>query len=116
MRSSVSPGIPWAPTPPHAGGAPSGQSRHPDPLAPLYPAPAFGEAAGGLISILQGRANAGLWFVIVWVPGLLFLGLIVGVAWWLARRAGIHRPRGGGRGLQPPPSLPGEAAASDTWR
>jgi hypothetical protein len=80
------------------------------------PATTFDEAAASLISILQGLANAGIWFVIVWVPVLLILGVLVGVTWRVARRAGIRRPGSGGRGLPPPPSLPGEAAATDTWR
>ena len=80
------------------------------------PATTFDEAAASLISILQGLANAGIWFVIVWVPVLLILGLLVAVVWWLARRVGVRRPGGGGRGLQPPPTVPAEATATDTWR
>jgi hypothetical protein len=80
------------------------------------PATTIDEAAASLISIFQGLANAAIWLVIVWVPVLLVLGLIAGVAWWLARRLGIRRPRSGGPGVPPAPSLPGEAAITDTWR
>ena len=37
------------------------------------------EAAASLISILQGLATAGIWFLIVWVPILLVLGVLVAV-------------------------------------
>jgi hypothetical protein len=78
------------------------------------PATTVDEAAASLISILQGLANAGIWLVIVWVPVLLAIGLLGGIALWAGRRVGIRRPRSGGGNL--PPSLPGEAAATDTWR
>lgn len=73
------------------------------------PATAVDEATASLISILQAVATAGIWFLIVWLPILLILGLVAGAALWLARRTGIGR--GGGRGL-PPPSLPGEPVAT----
>jgi hypothetical protein len=80
------------------------------------PATTIDEAAASLISIFQGLANAGIWLIIVWVPVLLVLGLIAGAAWWLARRLGIRRPRSGGPGVAPPPTIPGDAAVTDTWR
>jgi hypothetical protein len=66
------------------------------------------EAAASLISILQALATAGIWFLIVWLPILLILGLVGGTGVWLARRAGLGRR--GGPGLPPPPPLPGEPA------
>jgi hypothetical protein len=74
------------------------------------PATAVDEATASLISIVQALATAGIWFLIVWLPVLLVLGLVGGAAVWLARRAGIGR--GGGRGLPPPPTLPGEPVAT----
>jgi len=67
------------------------------------PATAVDQAAASLISILQALATAGIWFLIVWLPILLVLGLIVGVGAWAARRAGIGRRGDPG---PPPPSLP----------
>jgi hypothetical protein len=75
------------------------------------PATTVDEATASLISILQALATAGIWFLIVWLPLLLVLGLVGGAGVWLARRAGIGR--GGGRGLPPPPTLPGEPVATE---
>ena len=77
------------------------------------PATTVDEAAASLISIAQALATAGIWFLIVWLPVLLVLGLVVAVFVWLGRRAGLGRRLGGG-GLPPAPPLPG--AAADTWR
>ncbi|MEX1169720.1 MAG: DUF4349 domain-containing protein [Chloroflexota bacterium] len=71
------------------------------------PATTVDEAAASLISILQGVASAGIWFLIVWLPILLVLGLLTALGVWFARRMGLRRP-GGGPGLPPPPPLPGE--------
>jgi len=68
------------------------------------PAAAVDEAAASMISILQAVATAGIWFVIVWLPILLVLGLVGGIGLWLARRAGIGRR--GDPGIMPPPPLP----------
>jgi hypothetical protein len=76
------------------------------------PAATVDEAAASLISILQGLATAGIWFVIVWVPILLVLGTLVAVGVWVARRLGLGRRRGD-PGLPPPPPLPGEPLASE---
>jgi hypothetical protein len=76
------------------------------------PATAVDEAAASLISILQAVATAGIWFLIVWLPILLVLGLVAGLAVWLTRRAGIGRR--GGPGLPPPPSLPGEPVTTQS--
>lgn len=75
------------------------------------PATTVDEASASLISIVQGLANAGIWFLIVWVPVLLVIGLVGGLGVWFARRLGLgRRPDGGG--LLPP--SPGVAA--DTWQ
>jgi hypothetical protein len=70
------------------------------------PAGTVDEAAASLISILQAVATAGIWFLIVWLPILLVLGLVGGTGLWLARRAGGGRRRG--PDLPPSPPLPGE--------
>jgi Domain of unknown function (DUF4349) len=72
------------------------------------PATAVDEAAASLISILQAVATAGIWFLIVWLPILLVLGMVAGIGAWLARRAGIGRR--GGPGMTPPPSIPAAPA------
>ena len=77
------------------------------------PATTVDEATASLLSIAQDLANAGIWFLIVWVPVLLVIGLITGLAVWFARRLGIGRRRGGSN-LMPPPQAPG--AVADTWR
>ncbi|MDO8485099.1 MAG: DUF4349 domain-containing protein [Candidatus Limnocylindrales bacterium] len=78
------------------------------------PATTVDEAAASLISILQALASAGIWFLIVWLPILLVLGLIAALGVWLARRAGLGRRRAG-RGLLPPAPPPlSEAVASDS--
>jgi hypothetical protein len=80
------------------------------------PATTVDEASASLISIVQELANAGIWFLIVWVPVLLMLGLVGGTGVWLARRAGLGRRRDGGSGYPPAPPLPGQAGAADGWR
>ncbi len=67
------------------------------------------EAAASMISILQSLAGAGIWFVIVWLPILVVLGLAAGVSIWVFRRVG---PVGRNRGLLPPAPPPSEPAAS----
>ncbi len=76
------------------------------------PATTVDEAAASLISILQGLATAGIWFLIVWVPILVVLGVLVAVGLWLAKRLGLGRRRVD-PGLPPPPPLPGAPLASD---
>jgi len=71
------------------------------------PATTVDEATASLISIIQGLANAGIWFLIVWVPVLLALALAIGLGIWLARRLGLGRR---------PPSIPGQASPADGWR
>jgi hypothetical protein len=74
------------------------------------PATTVDEAAASLISILQGLASAGIWFLIVWLPILLVLGLLTALGVWLVRRLGLRRPRGAT--LPPPPPLPGGPLAT----
>jgi hypothetical protein len=57
------------------------------------------EAAASMVSVLQGLATAGIWFLIVWLPILLVVGAFTLLIVWIARRYG-----GGGRaaGGEPP--------------
>jgi hypothetical protein len=73
------------------------------------PATTVDEAAASLISILQGLASAGIWFLIVWLPILLVLGVLTALSVWLARRLGLRRPRGA---TLPPPPLSGGPLAT----
>jgi hypothetical protein len=75
------------------------------------PAVVVDEAAASLISVLQGLATAGIWFLIVWVPVLLVIGVLVGIGMSVARRLGLGRRRD--RDLPPPPPLPGAPLASE---
>jgi len=54
------------------------------------PANEVDRAAATLVGLGQGVANATIWFVIVLLPLALVLGILVGVAWLVARR---FRPR-----------------------
>ena len=54
------------------------------------PANEVDRAAATLVGLGQGVANAAIWFVIVLLPLALVLGILVGVAWLVARR---FRPR-----------------------
>jgi len=54
------------------------------------------QASASLVSALQALAKAGIWFAIVWVPTLLFLAILGGIAFVAARR--IRRSGGGGGG------------------
>ena len=66
------------------------------------------EAAASMISILQSLADAGIWFLIVWLPILLVLGLLVAASAWVFRRVGPIR-----RGeILPPPAPPSEPMTS----
>ena len=60
------------------------------------PAAAVDEASASLIDIVQALATAGIWFGIVWLPILVVLGLIVGIAAWILRRIGVIGRRGQG--------------------
>jgi hypothetical protein len=67
------------------------------------------EAAASMISILQSLAGAGIWFLIVWLPILIVLGLVAGAGAWLFRRVGPRRHPGT---ILPPPTPPSEPLAS----
>ena len=62
-----------------------------------------------MISILQSLADAGIWFLIVWLPILLVLGLLVGTSAWVFRRIGSGRRPGA---ILPPPAPPSEPLTS----
>jgi hypothetical protein len=63
------------------------------------PATIVDEAAATMVSVLQGIAGAGIWFVIVWLPILLVLALVVVAGAWVVRRTGLR-----GRRMPPPVS------------
>lgn len=65
------------------------------------------EAAASMISIVQSLADAGIWFLIVWLPIVIVLGLLVAVSAWVFRRVGPVR-----RGSILPPAPPSEPMAS----
>lgn len=44
------------------------------------------DAAAAMVSILQNLATAGIWFLIVWLPILLVLGIVTLLVVWIARR------------------------------
>lgn len=50
------------------------------------PANEVEQASASLVSVLQAVATAGIWFGIVWLPILLFIGLIAAIGWGVARR------------------------------
>jgi hypothetical protein len=54
------------------------------------PAKEVDRAAATLVGLGQGVANAAIWFVIVLLPLALILGIMVGVAWLVARRFRIR--------------------------
>jgi hypothetical protein len=68
------------------------------------------EAAASMISILQSLADAGIWFLIVWLPILVVIGGLAAVGLWIARRAGIGRRSGA---ILPPPPPPSEPMISE---
>ena len=64
------------------------------------PVAIFDEASASLVGMLQALAGAGIWFVIVWVPGILVLALVVASVIWLLRRSGMLE-----RATRPAPPL-----------
>jgi hypothetical protein len=58
-------------------------------------------AGASLVGFLQGLATAGIWFVIVWLPILIALGIVASAALFVARRLGLIR-----RAPPPIPPLP----------
>lgn len=74
------------------------------------PGTAVDEASASLISTLQGVTDAGIWFVIVWLPILIVFGIVGGIGFVIARRLGLGR-----RGVSPPtlpPAPPAELPAA----
>ena len=69
------------------------------------PATVIDEASASMVSVLQGLATAGIWFVIVWLPILLIVGLVVVIAVAIGRRLGSGRRTPGGL---PPAPIVGE--------
>ena len=67
------------------------------------PANEVDRAAATLVGLGQGVANAAIWFVIVMLPLALILGILVGVAWLIARR---FRPRPAPPAATPAPAAP----------
>jgi hypothetical protein len=65
------------------------------------PAKVVDEATASLVDIVQGLTTAGIWFGIVWLPVLLFIGVISAVTIFVLRRFGIRVGR-----------RPGDAAAA----
>jgi hypothetical protein len=63
------------------------------------------EAAATMVSVLQGLATAGIWFVIVWLPILLVIGVVAVIVVAIARRFGYGRRTTGGL---PPAPIVGE--------
>ena len=73
------------------------------------PGTAIDEASASLISTLQGLTDAGIWFVIVWLPILFVFGVMALIGIAVARRMGVGR-----RDVFPPapPAPPAEAASA----
>src|SRR5436309_1861452 len=65
------------------------------------PAAEAEQASASLVSVLQGVATAGIWFGIVWLPILLFFGIVAGVVLVVSRRF-----RRAGPGDDTPPVAP----------
>jgi hypothetical protein len=65
------------------------------------PAKVVDEATASLVNILQALTTAGIWFVIVWVPILVVLGVIGLIVGLILRRLGLI-----GRQRSPAPDLP----------
>jgi len=63
-------------------------------------------ASASLVSVLQGLATAGIWFAIVWLPILAFLGILGGIGYLVVRRM-----RRAGAGGAPPVEPTAEAGA-----
>jgi hypothetical protein len=64
------------------------------------------QASASLVNVLQGVATAGIWFAIVWLPILVFLAIVGGIAFVVIRRL-----RGAGPGEAPPVEPSAEAGA-----
>jgi hypothetical protein len=73
------------------------------------PASEADQATATLVGVLQALATAGIWFLIVWVPILLLLGVVLGAGVVVVRRTGLLRPKDPVQGWPPaaPPAAPG---------
>jgi hypothetical protein len=58
-------------------------------------------ASASLVDVFQSVATAGIWFGIVWLPILVGLGILAGLAIFIARRTVLSRPEGPGPGSWP---------------
>jgi len=66
------------------------------------PAAVVDEAAATMVSVLQGLGTAGIWFLIVWLPIILVVGVMTLGVVWVARRLGSRRDTP----MTPPPPAP----------
>ena len=69
------------------------------------PAAAVDEAAATMLALLQNLATAGIWFIIVWLPMLVALGVLAAIGLRIARRLGF-RTRAPQVAPPTPPSAP----------
>jgi hypothetical protein len=53
-------------------------------------------ATASLVDLLQTGAAAGIWFAIVWIPVLIFLGIVTALLVFVVRRLGLITPRAPG--------------------
>jgi hypothetical protein len=65
------------------------------------PASEAERASASLVSVLQGVATAGIWFIIVWLPILLFFGIVGLIALIATRRFRGAGPGGGPQAPEP---------------
>jgi hypothetical protein len=84
--------------------------KAPDPVAVekagFDPESEASAASATLVGMLQDVAVAGIWFGIVWLPVLVALGIVVGIAFVVVRRVRGGGPNGG------PPIEPAPGAAA----
>ena len=75
-----------------------GFSLKPDPVltstGQFDPKTEVDEASASLVGVLQALATAGIWFSIVWLPILIALAIVVGIAVVVVRRARRNAPAG----------------------
>ncbi len=71
------------------------------------PASQVDQATASLVEILQTLAGAGIWFLIVWLPILVVLGILGGIVVWFLRRTGVLR-----RPTSTPPAPPASPPAA----
>jgi Domain of unknown function (DUF4349) len=68
------------------------------------PAAIFDEATASIVSVFQALAGAAIWLAVVWLPILVMVSIVGGVAVWLLRRFGVLE-----RSLRPtPPAASGD--------